>query len=131
MIEAITTASAPLPKGHYSQAVRAGSFVFIAGQLPLDSKGNLVGNDIVGQATQSLCNLRNIVEAAGGRLENVVQCTVYINDIASWQKVDQVYASFFSGVSIPPARAVIPVREMHYGAQIEIQAIAYIDERSS
>ena len=122
----VQTKLAPEPKGSYSQAVHVGDFLFISGQLPLDSEGNLVGGTIGDQAKQALSNVRAIVEAAGGTLAHLVQCTIYISDIAHWAEVDKVYGTFMSAGPVLPARAVIPVKEMHYGAQIEIQAVAAI-----
>lgn len=69
------------------------------------------------------------MEAAGGTLANVVQCTIYISDIAHWAEVDKIYNAFFFAVPVLPARAVIPVREMRYGAHVEIQSIAVMDAR--
>ena len=123
-IIAIQTRSAPLPKGNYSQAVRIGDLLFISGQLPLDSEGHLVTGTVAAQAKQALSNIRAILEAAGGTMAHLVQCTIYISDIAHWVEVDKVYGTFMTGVPVLPARAVVPVKEMHYGAHIEIQAIA-------
>lgn len=127
MPEAIQTESAPAPKGHYSQAVRAGDLLFISGQLPLDQRGSLVKATIAEEAKQALSNVAAIVKAAEGTVANIVQCTIYISDIAHWAEVDVVYGAFFSGVPVLPARAVVPVKELHYGAHIEIQAIAVLN----
>ena len=123
-VTAIQTKSAPLPKGNYSQAVRIGDLLFISGQLPLDSEGRLVSGTVAAQAQQALSNIRAIVEAAGGTIAHLVQCTIYVSDITHWAEVDKVYGTFMTGVPVLPARAVVPVKEMHYGAHIEIQAIA-------
>src|SRR5882762_1393537 len=123
-ITAIQTRAAPLPKGNYSQAVRVGDLLFISGQLPLDSEGRLVSGTVADQAKQALSNIRAIVEAAGGTMAHLVQCTIYVSDITHWAEVDKVYGTFMTGVPVLPARAVVPVKEMHYGAHIEIQAIA-------
>ena len=128
-VTAIQTKSAPLPKGNYSQAVRIGDLLFISGQLPLDSEGRLVAGTVAAQAEQALSNIRAIVEAAGGTIAHLVQCTIYVSDITHWAEVDKVYGTFMSGVRVLPARAVIPVKEMHYGAGIEIHAIAAISPR--
>jgi 2-iminobutanoate/2-iminopropanoate deaminase len=126
MSEAIQTQSAPTPQGHYSQAVRVGTLLFISGQLPLDREGRMVSGTIVDQARQTLSNVRGIVEAAGGTMANLVQCTIYISEISHWGDVNDVYGGFFAGVSVLPARAIVPVNEMHHGVHIEIQAIAAI-----
>jgi 2-iminobutanoate/2-iminopropanoate deaminase len=124
--EAIQTQSAPIPQGHYSQAVRVGSLVFISGQLPLDREGRMVSGAIVDEVKQVLSNVRAIVEAAGGNIASLVQCTIYISEITHWAEVDAVYGRFFSGISVLPARAIVPVKEIHHGARVEIQAIAAI-----
>jgi len=123
-IIAIQTRSAPLPKGNYSQAVRIGDLLFISGQLPLDSESRLVTGTVAAQAEQALSNIRAILEAAGGTIAHLVQCTIYVSDITHWAEVDKVYGTFMTGVPVLPARAVVPVKEMHYGAHIEILAIA-------
>jgi len=125
----VQTKLAPEPKGNYSQGVLVGDLLFISGQLPLDSEGNLVSGTVAEQAKQALSNVKAIVEAAGGTVSNLVQCTIYISDITLWGEVDKVYGTFMSGVTVLPARAVVPVKEMHYGAQIEIQAIAAINPK--
>jgi 2-iminobutanoate/2-iminopropanoate deaminase len=110
--------------------VRAGDFLFISGQLPLDREGRMVCSTIADEAKQALSNVRAIVEAAGGTMANLVQCTIYINDISDWVEVDQVYGAFFAGVLVLPARAVVPVKKMHFGAHIEIQAVAVVNAPS-
>jgi len=126
MLTEVRTALAPSPAGFYSQAVRVGDLLFISGQLPLDSQGHLVKGSISDQARQALSNVKAIVDAAGGTLRNVAACTIYITDIESWGEVNTVYGTFFSEVSVLPARAVVPVKPMKYGARVEIQAIAHI-----
>jgi 2-iminobutanoate/2-iminopropanoate deaminase len=128
-VRAIETRAAPLPRGKYSQAVRVGDLLFISGQLPLDSEGRLVRGTLADETRQALSNIRAILEAAGGTLANLVQCTIYVSDIAHWAEVDQLYGSFLSGVLVLPARAVVPVKEMHFGARVEIQAIASLEPK--
>jgi len=127
MPEAIKTTSAPLPHGHYSQAVRIGGFLFVSGQLPIDHSGNFVKGTLAQETTQTLENIRAIVEAADGSTADIVQCTIYISDIADWPEVDGIYGVFFSDVKVLPACTVVPVKEMHHGAHIEIQAIAFMN----
>src|SRR5260370_15906455 len=121
-VTAIQTKSAPLPKGNYSQAVRIGDLLFISGQLPLDSEGRLVSGTVAAQAEQALVNIRAIVEAAGGTIAHLVQCTIYVSDITHWSEVDKDYGTFMSGAPVLSGRAVVPVKGMHYGAHIENQA---------
>jgi 2-iminobutanoate/2-iminopropanoate deaminase len=127
MSVAIKTTSAPMPGGHYSQAVRTGDFLFISGQLPIDRNGNLVKASVAQEAIQALENIRAIVEAADGTIANIVQCTIYISDVEHWAEVNKVYGAFFAKVPVLPARTVVPVKEMHYGAHIEIQAMALLN----
>jgi 2-iminobutanoate/2-iminopropanoate deaminase len=127
MPEAIKTTSAPPPCGHYSQAVRIGSFLFVSGQFPIDRDGNVVKGTMAEEATQALENIRAIVEAAEGTIADIVQCTIYISDIAHWGEVNGIYGAFFSEVRVLPARAVVPVKEMRFGVRIEIQAIAFLN----
>jgi 2-iminobutanoate/2-iminopropanoate deaminase len=126
MPEAIRTTSAPVPRGHYSQAVRIGNFLYISGQLPVNPNGNVVNGAMSEEATQALENIKAIVEAAEGTIADIVQCTIYISDIARWAEVDGIYGAFFSQVPVPPTRTMKPVKEMHYGARIGIQAIAFL-----
>lgn len=129
MAEAIGTKDAPQPKGHYSQAVRIGNLLFISGQLPLTADGHqVVAGGIREETEQVLANIRAIVEAAEGTIADIVQCTIYVSDIAHWSEVNAIYGTFFGKVPVLPARAVVPVKEMHYGARIEIQAIAFLKQ---
>jgi 2-iminobutanoate/2-iminopropanoate deaminase len=126
MHEAIKTANAPQPLGHYSQAVRMGNFLFVSGQLPLDHGGTLLDGTVAQEAAQALQNIRAIVEAAGGTIAGIVQCTICLSDMAQWPAVNGIYGAFFSEVPVLPARAVVPVKELPRGAHIEIQAIAFL-----
>src|SRR5260370_19240186 len=112
MHEAIRTVAAPEPKGHYSQAVCAGNFLFVSGQLPLGPDGQMRARTVAEETAQALANTRAIVEAAGGTIADIVQCTIYISDIAHWTEVNDIYGGFFAGVAVLPARAVVPVKEM-------------------
>ena len=123
----ILSPSAPPPAGFYSQAVRAGNLLFVSGQLPLDAKGTLVSGDVTAQAVQTLINIQHILEAAGATLSNLVQVTLYITSIDHWPAVNAAYAAFLAGVPVPPARAVVPAKELHFGALIEIQAVAVLN----
>ena len=127
MAHSILSPDAPPPAGFYSQAVRAGNLLFISGQLPLDAKGILVPGDVTAQAVQTLANIQHILEAAGATLANLAQLTLYISSIDHWPAVNAAYAAFLADVPVPPARAVVPVKELHFGALIEIQAVAVLN----
>lgn len=119
----ITTDRAPIPAGHYSQAVVHNGFVFVAGQLAFvpGRKEHRPGT-IAEQAEQTLRNIEAILQAAGSGLDKVVQMTIYVSDIEHWGEVNVVYARIMGAHK--PARAIVPVKELHHGYGIEIQAIA-------
>ena len=121
----IETPNAPRPAGHYSQAIVHDGLVFVAGQLPLNPKTTEkhVGT-IEEQTEQALKNIAEILKAAGSDLGHVLKTTVYISDITLWGRVNTVYAKDFG--EHRPARAVVPVKELHFGYQVEIEAIAAV-----
>ncbi len=109
--------------GHYSPGVIAGGMLYISGQLPIDpGTGKIAEGGIRKQTQQALANVGRVLEAAGCRREDVVMCHVYISDMGNWDAVNEVYADFFG--SHKPARAVVPTRELHHGALVEIEASA-------
>lgn len=128
MHQAIKTESAFHPRGHYSQAVQMGSWLFISGQLPFDPEGNAVKGTMAEECAQALKNVRVVLDAAQGKLSDVIQCTLYLSDITLWAEVEAIYGAFFAEVPVLPARTVVPVKEMHFGARIEIQAVAFLTE---
>lgn len=122
-MKVIKTMEAPAPAGHYSQAVADGGILYISGQLPVIPGIEIreIGS-IEQQTEQALANLEAILKAAGSGKDRVLRVTVYISDIALWDRVNTVYARFFGDHR--PARAMVPTRELHFGFQIEIDAIA-------
>ena len=119
----ISTEKAPAAVGPYSQAVRAGDFVFTAGQLGLvPATKELAGPDIESQTRQALQNLDAILEAAGSCLKHAVKVTVYLADIAEFPSMNATYAQFFS--EAPPARAAIQAAALPLGAKIMIDIVA-------
>ena len=126
MIE-ISTQNAPKPSGHYSQAIVHNNIVYVSGQLPIDPKtGEKRIGSIEEQTEQALKNLSEILKAAGCNINQVIKTTVYISDIGLWDRVNAVYSRFFG--ERRPARAVVPTRDLHYGFQIEIEAIAVVSK---
>jgi len=124
-VEAIRSGSAPAPVGPYSQAVRAGCFVFVSGQIPLDpSTGRLVEGGFRERARRALSNVMAVLEAAGLGPESVVKVTVYLTDIARFKEFNEVYQEFFRG-PVYPARAVVQVAALPLGADVEVEAVAY------
>ena len=119
----IYTPNAPAAIGPYSQAVQAGNMLFVSGQIPIDpATGNFAGEDITTQTRQSLTNVKNILEAAGYSLNDVVKTTVLLADIADFAAMNAVYAEFFT--SNCPARAAFAVKDLPRGALVEIEVIA-------
>lgn len=124
-LQIIETPNAPLPAGHYSQATVANGFVFVAGQLPIKpvTKEKVLGS-IEEQTLQTLQNVKAIVEAAGSGLHHIAKVTIYITDISLWDGVNKIYTDFFAAHK--PARAIVPVKDLHYGFLIEIEAVAVV-----
>ena len=124
-MRSVETPHAPRPGGHYSQAVVHGDTVYVAGQLPIDPDNpKAPPGDAAQQARQALRNVARILEAAGSGLDHVLQMTVYVSDVEYWGDVNKVYAEVMG--EHRPARAVVPVGELHFGYLVEIQAIAAV-----
>jgi len=124
-IQAIYTSNAPEPVGHYSQAITANGMAFISGQLPIvPGSGDKITGTIEDQTLQVLKNIEAITVAAGSNKSKIVRITVYISDINLWGAVNKVYSGFFGDHK--PARAMVPVRDLHYDFKIEMDAIAVI-----
>lgn len=125
MNKPIHTQGAPAAIGPYSQAVQAGSLLFVSGQLPLDpATGAFAGEDIAAQTRQSLTNLKNILAEAGADMSAVVKTTVLLADIADFAAMNAVYGEFFSAPY--PARAAFQVACLPRNARVEIEAVAVI-----
>ena len=121
----ISTAGAPQPSGPYAQAVRAGDFLFISGQLPLDpTTGTLVRAGVRAQTRRVIENLKAILEAAGGTLANLVKVSVYVKMMDDFIQVNEVYAELLG--SNPPARMVSESSRLPKDAQVAMDAIAYM-----
>lgn len=121
----VSTPDAPAAIGPYSQAVRAGEFLFVSGQIPLDpSTGAIVAGDVSDQTHQVLKNLAAILSAAGASFRQVVRTTVYLSDMADFTAMNEVYGSYFP--SPAPARATIQAARLPRDAKVEIDLIAYL-----
>jgi 2-iminobutanoate/2-iminopropanoate deaminase len=125
MREAVSTPSAPAAIGPYSQAVRAGSLLFVSGQIPLDpATAVMVEGDITVQTHRVLRNLAGILEAAGTSFDRVVRTTVYLADMNDFAAMNEVYGTYFS--SPAPARATIQAARLPKDARVEIDVIAEV-----
>lgn len=122
----IATEKAPGAIGPYSQGVKAGNFVFVSGQLPIDpATGAFAGPCIKCQTSQSLKNIQAILEAQGLSMKNVVKTTVLLQNMGDFAAMNEVYAEFFTEDC--PARAAFEVAKLPKDALVEIEAIAYAE----
>ncbi|MFN7930019.1 MAG: Rid family detoxifying hydrolase [Blastocatellia bacterium] len=125
-LQSIQTANAPTPAGHYAQAIVHNGVVYVAGQLPIDpATGEKILGTIEEQTERVLHNLAAILQAANSDLSHVLKMTVYVSDSSQWGAVNAVYARILG--EHKPARAIVPVKELHYGFMIEIDAIAAVN----
>ena len=121
----IATDDAPRAIGPYSQAVRAGDFVYLSGQIPLDpSTGEVVKGDISAQVTRVMQNIAAVLGAAGASWQHVVKTTIFLTDLGDFQAVNAVYSTYFE--SAPPARSTVQVAALPRGVAVEIEVIAYV-----
>jgi 2-iminobutanoate/2-iminopropanoate deaminase len=120
-ITKVQTASAPSAIGPYSQAVKAGGFVFTSGQIPLSPSGVLAGNDIASQTIQVLENIKAVLAASGVTLDDVVKTTVFLSDMGNFAAMNDIYAGYFPNA---PARSTVEVSRLPRDVLVEIEAIA-------
>ncbi len=122
----VHTNKAPAAVGPYSQAIKTGHFVFTAGQVALDpAAGKLIEGDISAQTEQAIRNLQAILRAAGTNLDKVVKTTVFLQDMAHYAAMNEVYGKHFA--DSPPARSTIAVAKLPLGALVEIEAVALLE----
>ena len=127
MRERIQTENAPAAIGPYSQAIKAGGFVFVSGQIPTDPQtGQFVPGGIAEQTERVLKNLQAVLEAAGSSLDQVVKTTVFLADMKEFSGMNEVYATFFP--EPPPARVTVSAAGLPRDARVEIEVIALVSE---
>lgn len=121
----IQTKNAPMPVGAYSQAMSKGGLIYTSGQLPIDAEsGVMVVGNIEAEVRKSLENVKNIIEAGGCSLADVMKVTVFLTDISLFKDVDRVYAAFFGDCK--PARSIVGVKALPKEARVEIEAVAIV-----
>jgi 2-iminobutanoate/2-iminopropanoate deaminase len=121
----ISTQGAPAAIGPYSQAVRAGDFIFLSGQIALDpGSGMLVPGDAAAQAKRVMENLAAVLEASGAGFAQAVRATIYLTNMEDFPRVNEVYGSYFP--ADPPARATVQVAALPRGASVEMDLVAYV-----
>ncbi len=123
--ETVSTDKAPKAIGPYAQAIKAGDFVYTAGQIPIDPQtGNLVAGGIAEQTRQVLENLKAVLEAAGSSLDKVVKATVFLKNMADFAALNEIYGEYLGAAK--PARSTVAVAELPRGALVEIDFVALV-----
>ena len=126
----ISTNNSPAAIGPYSQAIRFNELVFVSGQIPIDPEsGKVIKGNIKEQTKQVLENLKNILQAGGSSLPNVLRTTIFLSDMDDYAMVNETYAQYFE--SSPPARSTIQVSRLPRDVHIEIDAIAYVTNQEN
>jgi 2-iminobutanoate/2-iminopropanoate deaminase len=124
MIERLTMPGAPAPRGPYSHAVRAGDFIFVAGQGPIDPATNQFSfGDIQHETRLVLSNIQRIIEGAGATMADVVKCSVFLSDGRDFAAMNEIYAKFFGDNK--PARTTVECRFAVPEMKVEIDCIVY------
>jgi 2-iminobutanoate/2-iminopropanoate deaminase len=121
--QAVSTPSAPKAIGPYSQAIRAGSLLFVSGQVPIDpATGQIVNGDIAAQTHRVFQNIGEILKAGGASFDHVVRTTVFLADMDDFAAMNEAYATYFTAPA--PARATVQVSRLPRDARVEIDVIA-------
>lgn len=122
----ISTPNAPAAIGPYSQAIRAGRFLFASGQLGLDPSTGDLREGIEAQTRQALANMQAVLAEAGARVEDVVKTTIFLADLGDFAVVNRLYGEVF--VHLPPARSTVQVAALPKGGLVEIEMIVLLEE---
>ncbi|MCX4330826.1 MAG: RidA family protein [Muribaculaceae bacterium] len=122
MKQVIATTNAPGAIGPYSQAIDAGQFIFVSGQIPVNPATGEIPEGITAQARQSMANVKAVLEAAGLTMDNVVKTTVFLADMSLFVPMNEVYAEAFSAPF--PARSAVAVKELPKQVLLEVEVIA-------
>jgi len=125
-MRAVHSDKMPKSNGHYSQCIEHQGMLYLSGQLPFHPETRLIPEGIAAQALQVLQNIALILRESGSNKNQIIQMRIYIPDISLWEEVNKVYSDFFGNHK--PARCVIPVRELHHGSLVEMEATAYVQE---
>jgi 2-iminobutanoate/2-iminopropanoate deaminase len=117
------TEKAPKPIGPYSQVVIAGDYIYLSGQIALDSTGKIISGTAAEEAKQIMLNIKAIIQSAGAEMSDIVKTSIFLTDLNEFAKVNEVYGSFFGGEY--PARETVQVAALPKGAKVEISVIGY------
>lgn len=124
MKKVIKTENAPQAIGPYNQGVMTSQLIFVSGQIPLNTDGDLVSDDVKKQTLQCLNNIENILKEAGKDRNNIIKTTIFLKDMNDFSSVNETYGEFFNG-TVYPARATVEVSRLPKDVKIEIEAIAF------
>lgn len=119
------TEKAPSPIGPYNQSIKAGGFLFLSGQIPMDVNGNVINGNIKAAAHQCMKNISAILSNANLTFDHVVKTTIFLTDMALFNDVNEVYGSYFNGDY--PARETVAVKSLPKGVEVEISMIAAVE----
>ncbi len=125
---AVHGTSGPVAGAPYTPAVRAGDFLYISGQLGLDGETKKPYADFAQQVEGSIAGLKSLLTAAGGSLENVVKTTVFLADLGQFAALNEIYGKHFGSLEVKPARSTFQVAALPLGADVEIEAVAYLPD---
>lgn len=124
--KAVTSSEAPKPIGPYNQAISCAGFLFVSGQIALDSEGNLFTDEIQEETHRVMKNLKAILQESGMDFSHVVKTTIFLKDMGNFQKINEVYGSYLSDPF--PARETVEVSELPKGVNVEISCMAYSND---
>ena len=127
--EIVHSKVAPAPIAPYSHGTSAGGFVFISGQGPTDPKTSQMPTDVREQARQVMLNVKGILESAGGTMDDIVKCTVFLKNMNDYKTVNEVYGTFFREGQAPARTCVEASLPRGYAQLVEIEAIAYVSKK--
>jgi 2-iminobutanoate/2-iminopropanoate deaminase len=126
-MEKIFLQNTPPPAGHYSPGIIHNGLVYVSGQLPMDLETRVPFTGAIEEQTElALRNVEAVLHAAGSDLQHVLQMTIYVSDMELWSSVNKKYAEVMGDHR--PARAIVPVKDLHFDTKIEIQAIAAVKD---
>ena len=123
MLKVISTEKAPAAIGPYSQAITVGNMLFTSGQIPINPATGDIPEGVEAQAEQALTNVKNLIEVAGGSIENVVKTTVFIKEMNDFGKINEIYKKYFKEPF--PARSCVEVARLPKDVLLEVEAIAW------